>query len=193
MPVAPPAPRHTLQDLGDRLIISIPSVKQWFLIVFLAVWFLGWAVGEGVVASFLIAGPGFGGAAPDGILILWLAIWTVGGGFAIYQLAWQLTGYEIIEVARQGITVSRVVFRFHTSREYSAEYVKELRVSSSNVNLNHPALWTYYYQYPWSHHSFGSLAFDYGAKTFRFGAGVDEAEAKQIMAQIEQKFPQYRN
>jgi hypothetical protein len=40
---------------------------------------------------------------------------------------------------------------------------------------------------------FGSLAFDYGARTFRFGTSIDEAEAKQIVAEIQQKFPQYKN
>jgi hypothetical protein len=39
----------------------------------------------------------------------------------------------------------------------------------------------------------GAVAFDYGAATFRFGAGIDEAEAKQIVAEIQQKFPQYRS
>jgi hypothetical protein len=30
----------------------------------------------------------------------------------------------------------------------------------------------------------GSLAFDYGAKTIRFGSGVDAAEAKYILSKI---------
>ncbi len=47
--------------------------------------------------------------------------------------------------------------------------------------------------YPWLGNSVGTLAFDYGAKTFRFGAGIDEAEAKQIVAEIQNKFPQYRS
>jgi len=35
----------------------------------------------------------------------------------------------------------------------------------------------------------GHIAFDYGAKTYRFGAGVDEAEAKQIVKQIVDRYP----
>jgi hypothetical protein len=38
----------------------------------------------------------------------------------------------------------------------------------------------------------GLIAFDYGAQTFRFGAGVDEAEAKHILEKITARFPQYR-
>ena len=33
---------------------------------------------------------------------------------------------------------------------------------------------------------------DDGAQTFRFGAGVDEAEAKHILEKITARFPQYR-
>ena len=36
------------------------------------------------------------------------------------------------------------------------------------------------------------LAFDYGAQTFRFGAGVDDAEARRILEKITARFPQYR-
>jgi hypothetical protein len=33
----------------------------------------------------------------------------------------------------------------------------------------------------------------HAAKTFELGVGIDEAEAKQILAKIEQKFTQYRS
>lgn len=38
----------------------------------------------------------------------------------------------------------------------------------------------------------GFIAFDYGAKTYRFGESLDEAEARQIVALIHQRFPHYR-
>ena len=34
----------------------------------------------------------------------------------------------------------------------------------------------------------GVLAFDYGARTYRFGAGLDEAEAKQVVIAIKQRY-----
>jgi hypothetical protein len=30
----------------------------------------------------------------------------------------------------------------------------------------------------------GTVAFDYGARTYRFGRGIDEAEAKQVVAEL---------
>ena len=31
----------------------------------------------------------------------------------------------------------------------------------------------------------GNIAFDYGAKTYRFGSGIDEAEARKIVGLLE--------
>jgi hypothetical protein len=37
--------------------------------------------------------------------------------------------------------------------------------------------------------SAGMLAFDYGCKTFRFGAGVEEAEARVILQRLKSRWP----
>ena len=39
----------------------------------------------------------------------------------------------------------------------------------------------------------GIIAFDYGAKKFNFGTGIDEAEAKKILSEIQQRYSQYRS
>jgi hypothetical protein len=41
---------------------------------------------------------------------------------------------------------------------------------------------------PWT--PTGPLAFDYGARTVRFGAGIDEAEARMIVDSIRTRFPE---
>ena len=109
----------------------------------------------------------------------------------IYSFAWQVAGKEIVEIATQSITIRRVTMGLASPKEYTANYIKELRVSSSNMNINH--VWPYSFSFPWQYHNIGSLAFDYGARTYQFGGGVDEAEAKQILAEIQQKYPQYKN
>src|SRR4030095_14423305 len=195
MVVKPPAPKHTSENLGDKLMISIPSLKNWFLVFFLGFWLIMWVIGEVGVLLFLIldTSKSVYDGPPIPFLILWIIFWTVGGGYAIYQLAWLVAGKEVVEVTTQGMTISRVVSSIRSSKEYSSNYIKELRVSSSNMNLNHPMLmWPYSYFSPWRHNIIGSLAFDYGAQTFRFGMSIDEAEAKQIIAEIQQRYPQYK-
>lgn len=156
----------------------------------MSIWLIGWAFGEvtalGGILGFSIQG--FGG--PSMFMIVWLAGWTVGGCYAIYILCWQLTGKELIRVAYSGITTSRSIFGIEfLQQEYTTEYIKGLRVSSPTNNS---------FDFGWSRTSRfygmngGSIAFDYGAKTVHFGIGIDEAEAKQVLAEIQQRYPQYR-
>jgi hypothetical protein len=35
----------------------------------------------------------------------------------------------------------------------------------------------------------GTIAFDYGAKTFRFGGGLDEAEASHLIELLKSRYP----
>jgi type VI protein secretion system component VasK len=192
MPVQPPAPKHQIEDLGEKLIISIPSSKYWFITAFLGFWLIFWLAGELLILGALILDGTE--APPIAILLIWLVIWTATGGLMVSQFAWQVSGKEVVEVRTQSIKISQVCLGIHPSKEYLASHIKDLRVSSSNMNLNHPMLqWTYFYNLPWYHNMAGSLAFDYGSRTFRFGMSIDEAEAKQIIAEIQQKFPQYRS
>jgi hypothetical protein len=122
-------------------------------------------------------------------MLAWLGMWTVGGALVIFVLAWQLFGREVIKVSSQAIVTDRVVLGFGRPKEYSAQHIKSLRLSAA-VNAND--------MYGWSRAeqlyglTGGRVAFDYGFKTIHFGIGVDEAEAKQIIAEITQRFPQYR-
>jgi len=187
VPIKPFSARHTTDDLGDTLRINIPSQKQWFLILFMGFWLIGWAFGEVSALGMFFGGQGFGG--PGLFMIAWLGGWTIGGAWAIYILAWQLFGKEVIEITNQAIITKRVVFGLGFPNEYSFEYIKVLRVSV-NVNTND--------MFGWSRAgrlyglSGGLIAFDYGSKTINFGSGIDEAEAKQILTEITQRFPQYR-
>jgi len=192
MPVKPPAPKHTCEDLGDKLIIAIPSPKHWFRIILMGIYTLVLAIAGLSFLGYLEFGQELD-KPPILFFIIFVIFWIVFLCLMIYQLLWQIVGKEDIEITAQSIKISRVVPVLHSQKEYLASYIKELRVSSSNLNLNPPMMsWTYSYYYPWHHNAIGSLAFDYGAKTFRFGMSIDEAEAKQILAEIQQKFPQYR-
>ena len=49
-PVKPLAPRHYSEDVGNKLVITIPSRKNWFIIIFLGIWLTGWTFG-GIMAG----------------------------------------------------------------------------------------------------------------------------------------------
>jgi len=206
MPVMQPAsPRSTIEDKESALIITIPTHKDWLTITLMLFWLASWACGEltvvGMGAMFLFGGlVGWLGNSPDAsaaglaafagmsvFWIFWFVIWTIGGLFALYYLLWQFTGAERIEVDTQAITLRRLVLNMGRPRIYLADHVRDLRTVA-----NPPYSWwwssrMYYWQL-----MFGSITFDYGAKTIRCGSGVDEAEAKAIVKTMQERFPQYR-
>ena len=193
MPVVkPPAPKHTTQDLGDRLIIMMPSLRSRYLIMLTGWFVLLWLFAESALGFMLIVGLFQRTDAPTMVLFVAVAAVLAGfGAFLIYSLAWHALGQEIIETTPSSIKFTRVVLGLKRQNEYLSEHISGVRSSCSSFNLDQPTL-------AWNQAFFsmkdqlGSIAFDYGARTFRFGAGIDEAEAKQIVAEIQQKFPQYR-
>ena len=126
---------------------------------------------------------GFSVLGGTGLFALaWLGIWAAFSTLAIYSWLWQVTGKEVIQVSRQSIVIDQVVLGFSRSKEYLAKYIRNLRVSPLQMS---PWGWpNTFLRLPG-----GMLAFDAGPKTFHFAEGVDEAEAKQIVAMIKARFP----
>ncbi len=101
MPVKPPAPKHISEDLGDKLIISIPSKKDWLGILVTLFWVVAWSFVEFFIGRFLFSGKAASddpSGTPYFFLVPWISIWTIGGAFVIYYLLWQLFGIEEIQI-----------------------------------------------------------------------------------------------
>ena len=194
--VKPPTAIHTISKRDDTLEIIIPTTKKWLQITFLSFWLIFWVFGELAVLGIFIASTfqglsaGLAQAATSGppalFLLIWLIGWTIGGSFALYAWLWQLAGKEKILVNNEGFIISRQVLKFSRSKEYLHAHITSLRVSPESFN---PFDWSKSMRF-WGIGG-GVLAFDYGAKTFRFGNGIDEAEAKQIFNEIQLLFPKY--
>jgi len=194
MPVELPArPRYQVTERVGEISFTIPSRRYWFVILFLSFWLCGWAVGEVMVASGLVLGAmgGLGdeaaGLGAGAFLLIWLTFWTIGGLAALYFLLWQLVGREIITIDGLVLRIQRGLPFWMRTREYRLEDVKDLRMPPAV-----PLPWPFGAQqasaWPMSAQA-GWLAFDYGAKTIRFGLGLEEAEAKMLLAEIGKRYP----
>jgi hypothetical protein len=176
-PVPPPVPLCTVEDLGDSLKITIPNRRKRFLGIFSVAVAIFWlAFGAFLVyATILMRRPLAGGyilSIPKMFYILpveWLVGSIVMGG----AFLWVHTFRQVIEVSSQSIIVHYRTSLFNRSRNYLSQHIGNLRAASTSMFFGHSA-----------------VIFDYGAKTFSFGR-IDEAEAKQIVKRIWQKFPQY--
>jgi hypothetical protein len=80
--------------------------------------------------------------------------------------------------------IRRQIGRWGRSQEFDLTQVRDLRAAGM-------------FFHPWSFKASlffwgiggGNIAFDYGAKTYRFGASLEEAEARQLVKTIKERFP----
>jgi hypothetical protein len=179
--VKPNAARATLSTSPKGLEITIPSRKNIFLILFLAVWLIGWAVGEVTVPSIFIKGNKDTGALF--FVVAWFVAWTIGGAIAIYTWLWNVAGKEKVTINNLSLTIKRELFGYGREKEYEASHISNLRVSPQPFN---PFNFSASLQF-WGIGG-GVLAFDYGSRTYRFGSGIGEAEANHIIERIKEQY-----
>jgi hypothetical protein len=179
MRIAPERMRSRIEEGSGGLRIVIPSRGNWFAFLFLTAWLGGWVFGEvAAISSLLGVGPmrgSRGGGGPGAFLAFWLLGWTVGGAVALYAWIWILAGREIVRLDGQTLAISREPIGLPRNREFDWGQIRNLRVSLSRdprSALLEP----------------GTIAFDYGAKTYRFGNGLDEAEAAMLIDEVRQRF-----
>jgi hypothetical protein len=181
MKVALPGRRSTVRDTSDGLELALPARRNIFALLFMTAWLCGWAFGEVAVSRQVVSGQEGG---PALFLVAWLAMWTVGGGWAIYTWLWMASGKEIVILRSGSLLIRRETLGLGKTHEYELAHVKALRVSASSTD---PMGWSRGSQF-WGQGG-GMVAFDYGAKTFRFAGAVDEAEAAQIVAELKARHP----
>jgi hypothetical protein len=119
---------------------------------------------------------------PTLLLLIAFGIWILFGCYIIYSWLWEVVGYEIMESTDKVLHIRRTVLGFTHTQQYSTEHIEDIRAvlptrttwSWTKIMLREPPG--------------GTIAFDYGAETIRFGVGASEAEAKQIVAELEREF-----
>jgi hypothetical protein len=175
--IAPARSRASVQDTAAGLEIIVPARRNLFVTLFLGLWLCGWLIGEVVVPVAFFRGGSHAG--PAVFTAVWFVFWTIGGGFTIYVFSWSLAGKERILVSRSRLSIKRELFGLGRLREYDRRHISDLRVSLNSYN---PIDFRAGLQF-WGVGG-GVLAFDYGATTVRFGAALEEGEAKSVIAQI---------
>ncbi len=158
--------------------IEIPARRNWFVIPFLMFWLCMWTVGGIMAFTSLLSDFSL-------FLIFWLCGWAIGWIFAAATISWQLTGKELVRTVGHDLEVGYQMLGFKRMKLYRGADVRKLSVDAAGNLMRH-----FQISIPFYHGAnFGTLKFDYGAKTFRFGSGVEEAEARAIIAKLAPKIP----
>ncbi|MBK8421315.1 hypothetical protein [Candidatus Villigracilis saccharophilus] len=188
MPIKPTQPRHKVQQLNDGIQIVLPSKKNFFRIIWFVLGLAMWVFMTGSVVfitSLLIIGLGSnnGKWIFIGFLAFILLFLVSLGAYIIYSLLWQFIGKEIIIVKNDTLRISRQIFNRNKFLEYSTPSISGLRSSTPQ-----PVLFASIKIFKNISGQNGMIAFDYGAKTVRFGFEIEESEAKKIVSVLQESF-----
>ena len=164
--------RAQISDERGGLRIVIPPTRKWYPILLLSIFIAAWVYG---LISIVRQGHNKGGGLPLPYAVLAM---NVGVGLVTYALFWQVLGREVIIVNGQWLKTRREIGRWGRTHEYMLAQIRDLRAAQGNEQPSFA-----------SGMSGGtSIALDYGAKTYRFGRDIDEAEAKEIVKTIKNRF-----
>jgi hypothetical protein len=177
--VESPKPRFTVTTNRRQTRVEIPARRSWFLWSHLTVFLGFWAIGEIVAPISLLRDD-----TPSKQLVfvaIWFLVWTAAGAYVIYAWAWHLGGQEIIELDDRMLTKKRELFGLGIPKKFNVAEITNLRILPQSLPMRDTeeritAMMAEF----WGLRG-GIMAFDHGAKTYRFGFGVDEPEAQQIM------------
>ena len=189
MPINPPTPRHSSSQTDEGLQIILPSKKNYLLILWYGLWLIMWVFMTGTVTFFLAffillaIKESNSGMWIFAMFITFMLLFLLGIGLpAIYAFFWQLAGKEIISVNSAVMSITNQIFGWKKVYEYGIMDIKDLRASIPQKDLFARVKILQFSKQN------GMISFDYGAKTFRFGLDIDEAEAKQIVSEIQGRF-----
>jgi hypothetical protein len=183
MHIEPQSARFQIDNTRDGLRAIIPARRNWFIMLFLLAWLGGWAFGELNAARELLAASA---KTPTAFLFFWLVGWTLGGAFALITVLWQVAGREVITVNSTTLSQRVEILGLGRTRSYRASEVKSLRATDYSINpFTNQRAWFP----PLTGSGLGPVAFDYGARTFRFAPSLEEAEARMLVRALSSKLP----
>ena len=177
-----PQPRATITETPTGLLITIPANRNWFVVLFVGFWMCGWLFGE--VSAIIMLARAKTPLPANLFMLAWLGGWSVGGAFAGYLWLWNVAGKELIALREDTLAIKSDVLGLGNVREFDLSEVCDLRIDKLS-----PRLTMFNYNSPAQMFGTGTIAFDYGAKTFRFGLGLDESEARQLIVRLNSRHP----
>jgi hypothetical protein len=205
--VIPRKPIHKSEILNNELVITIPVKKNWFEILWLLFCFIICTIllyyfGKTVITLLLISAGFWGNVSsvefgdmtytPNTLRVLLIPMTIlIATEMAItYSLLWRFVGKETVSANKDLLVITRKILGWKPYKAYKTSNISALRIShpiekwASMLAVFQKTLGLA-----------GTIVFDYGAKSYQFGDGLDEAEARQIIKKLQSHlsvfFPQF--
>ncbi len=169
--------RAVINESFGEIQILIPSQKNWFAITFLCFWLCAWAFGLVMAGTTMFRG------GPALFMGVWITFWTLGGLMAMSIVVWQIAGKEIITAGNGTLTIAKKGVPFLKPKMYMLSEVRNIYAHEPELNYAFGRR----AQLPFPYRNTGTIHFDYGLKTVRFGEGLDEAEGRYLVDLMKKK------
>jgi len=169
-----------IEKTVNGIRISIPSKKNWFGLLFGTAWLGGWYAG--FTSAYPMVFHGIEQGEIEAFMTFWLIGWTIGGVSIVGMLLWGYFGKEKFYLERGEVLFEESVFGIGRKKRLQAIAINNIRTELGNDSWLGGNRWAFWGLGP------GKIKFDYGLKTFSFGLGVDDAEAKHIKALLKEYF-----
>lgn len=170
----------TIEGGPAGLEIVIPAGRSPFLVLFLGVWLVGWAMGEVNALAEAVSGRM---GLPGPVLLFWLLLWTAGGLVALYIWMWRLVGKERILMGTSTLQIKHDILRFGRTKTYELRRIRRLRLVPSlagSANRDVAARV--------SGLAGGAIEFEYENRAVQFGFSIDETDARKIVERMRQRY-----
>jgi len=184
---------YTFETVGATYRFVVPVRKDWLRIGIsvLAVVFVVWIVWPSDWG--LLAGDNV--QAANLVLLVVIGVIIFGLVLQLLEIVWQLLGREVLEVSDDAVIVRHQVLAIGPSRKVPADKVTGLAVASTQGGRSG---WNTRRDYQFLSFRYGRIVVSGGkgvlrqTATVRFGTGLDEGEAQQVVDLILNRFPQYK-
>ena len=172
-------PRYLVEDTGSGETIRIKATRPVFPLLFLPVWLAAWTVGGiAAITQFLQHFEPF--------LLFWLCGWALGWVFAAGSIGWMLFGSEMLRVVGRDLELGFQIAIWSRRKIYEGSQVRSLRACTQS----NPMLSAFRFSVPFFGGArYGSIQFNYGARTLYAASGLDEAEAQSIVGRLLRRLP----
>lgn len=161
----------------------ISAKRSPFVNFFLLAWIVGWSIGEVEIAGKLL---NHASVTPDAFMVFWAFGWTLGGLLAVFIYFYNMEGREIVRISDSELIRTRQYVWFSRSRIFATERITNLRLTEIDPSALEMGGGMEFWGL-----SGGSITFDYELGIEKFGLGINENEASQIIATIKTRFENF--
>jgi hypothetical protein len=173
--------RASIYENYNGITITIPSVKNWFLIVFIGFILSVWSLGILIAMISAIINGGIPAFAVLLMFCFWLAFMTI----PLRVFLWTVMGKEIISFENDVLTIDKKWLLFYKAKSYDLNEAVNFRVQEDPLTGIMPFGMRPFGVFRMGNS--GTIRFDYGFQTIKFADSLDEAEANYILETLKNK------